>query len=142
MARLPGSLAGAGTSPRRRRADLLLVAVGQRALELLTRVEQAAHDRALRDAHRLRHLLVAQAVDLAHHDDRPVVARQRVERGLEARGNLAAPDDVDGVGAVDPAEEGKVDVGAVVGVEAGLFEVGRLPPGLRMRSMLRFVMMR
>ena len=48
---------------------LLAVAVGERALELLTGVKQAAHDRALGDSHGLRHFLVAEAVDLAHHDD-------------------------------------------------------------------------
>src|SRR5258708_864317 len=76
------------------RADLFAVAIRQRALKLLSRVKEAAHDGPFGDPHHLGHLFVTQPVDFAHDDDGAVVARQRIERRLEPGADLAPPDDV------------------------------------------------
>ena len=55
-----------------------------------------------------------------------MVARKRVERGLKTGRDLAPPNDVDRVGAVEATEERKVEVCAVLDVEPGFFEVRRL----------------
>ena len=57
------------------RTDLLFVAVGQRLLELLASMEEAAHDRSFRNAHGLSHLFITESFNLSHDDDAAVVGR-------------------------------------------------------------------
>src|SRR5450631_1465288 len=84
--------------------NLFGVTIGQRTLQLLARVKQPAHDCTLRDTHRLSHFLVAQALDFAHHDDTPMVDRERVQRGFELVSDLATPNNVERIRAVDATE--------------------------------------
>src|ERR1019366_8319549 len=110
--------------------DLLRIAVGQRALQLLTCVEQPTHDRAFRDANGPSHFFVTQALDLTQDDDGAVVAWKVVGRGLEASSDLAPANDVGRVAPVRLAERGEVGVGVVFGGEPPPVEIDRLPAGL------------
>ena len=78
----------------------------------------------------LSHLIVAESVDLAHHDDAPVIARQGIERRLDPRRDLAPANDVRRIGTVDAAQKRKLQVHAFFGLEARFLEVRGLPAGL------------
>jgi hypothetical protein len=97
-----------GGTLTRVRSPVLGVAIGERALQLLSGVEEPAHDGALRHAHRLRHLLVRHAFDLSHEDYAPVIGRQCIERCLNAPSDLASTNHVERVGAVDAGNERKI----------------------------------
>lgn len=99
---------------------LLRVAVDERALKLLPGMEEAAHDGPFGYAHDLCHLLIAQPLDFSHHDDAAMVRRQRVESGLQARPDLLSTHDLERIGSVEPAKQGKVGLRVRIRIERAL----------------------
>jgi hypothetical protein len=85
------------TAILRENVGAIAASIGERALQLLPRVEEAAHDRPLRDVHGLGHLFVAHAFDLTHDDDASVIRRKCVEGRLKSPRDFAAANDLAGI---------------------------------------------